>query len=61
MRPPIEVADPEVVWAVARAFGSQDNAIAHQVDEAEDHQEDRARRRQARKQEIRDAMRAPFK
>jgi len=58
---PAGVADPEVVWAVARAFGSRDAAIAHQVDEAEDHQEDRARRRAETKQEIRDAMRGPYR
>lgn len=55
------VAEPDVVWAVARAFGSRDDAIAHQVDEAEEHQVDCDRRRRLTKQEIRDAMRAPYR
>lgn len=57
----IRVADPEVVWSVATALGTRSKELADYVVEAEEYEADRARRRGSTRQEIRDAMRPPFK
>ncbi|UOQ56049.1 hypothetical protein MUN78_10070 [Leucobacter allii] len=53
---PDRVGDTSVVWAVARAFGSEDEAIARIVEDAEDQRLDEEIRRRESRKAMRDLM-----
>lgn len=57
----VEVEGESPVWAVARAFGSEDEATARTVEEAEDQRRDELIRNQLTRKETRDAMKASFR